>query len=329
MHPLLEIYHPEIPDFLAPFFETPELQRLRDVGMNCGCEYTRFPRFRHLPPYSRYRHSVGAALITWHFTRKTAPTLAALFHDVASPAFSHSVDFLRGDYLRQEATEAGTEEILRRSAVIPQLLERLGLTVDDVKDYHRYPIADNDAPRLSADRLEYTLGNLLGYGYFNAEELTRFYQDLRVAAAPDGAPELAFSDAETARDFAFAALACSKIYVSDEDRYAMQRLAEVLRDAIARGVLSERTLWTTEPEVIAALEHDAQSRLTWEEFRALHRMVPGETAPDDRRRIVFAKKRHIDPLVAGQGRVTELDAAFRAALREFLDQPQERWICGE
>ena len=49
------------PGWLREFCETPEMQRLKDVGMNCGCEYTSFPRFRNLAPYSRYRHSVGAA----------------------------------------------------------------------------------------------------------------------------------------------------------------------------------------------------------------------------------------------------------------------------
>ena len=84
---LLRLYHAELPAFLTPFLETPELRRLREVGMNCGCEYTAFPRFRNLPAYSRFSHSLGAALIVWHFTGDRAQTLAALFHDIATPAF--------------------------------------------------------------------------------------------------------------------------------------------------------------------------------------------------------------------------------------------------
>ena len=44
-------------------------------------------------------------------------------------------------------------------------------TTEDVADYHRYPIADNDSPRLAADRLEYTLGNLFNYGFCSPEQL--------------------------------------------------------------------------------------------------------------------------------------------------------------
>ena len=42
------------------------------------------------------------------------------------------------------------------------LLKRDNIKIDEVADYHIYPIADNDTPMLSADRLEYTLSNGLG-----------------------------------------------------------------------------------------------------------------------------------------------------------------------
>ena len=323
---LLRVYHPETPGFLAPFLALPELERLRQVGMNCGCEYTAFPRFQNLPESSRYHHSLGAARITWHFTRETAPTLAALFHDIATPVFAHTVDFLRGDYLQQEATEDGTGDLLRRSETLSKLLAPLGLRVEDVEDYHRYPVADNDSPRLSADRLEYTLRNILHYRFGSLEDLRRFYEDLCVASE-DGVPELAFQNLDIARDFAFAALRCSEIYVSPEDRYAMQRLSELLATAIQRGVLAQEDLYGVEPNVIAKLEADPETARAWSDYRALHEMVADETAPEADRRVVKAKKRSIDPWVVGLGRLSNIDKAFAAALNNFRDQSQEDWLC--
>lgn len=56
------IYSDSIPPLLAQLAETPAMQRLLDVGMHCGCEYTKFPILaRARRAYSRYEHSVGVA----------------------------------------------------------------------------------------------------------------------------------------------------------------------------------------------------------------------------------------------------------------------------
>ena len=157
------MYHEDIPAFLTECMKTPILKRLKLIGMNCGCEYTSFPQFAGLDSYSRYDHSIGVALIIWHFTGNRAQTIAGLLHDVASPVFSHAVDFMHGDYLKQESTEDGTERLIAGSVELQAILREYELTTADVCDYHRYPIADNDSPRLSADRLEYTIGNSINY----------------------------------------------------------------------------------------------------------------------------------------------------------------------
>ena len=121
-------------------------------------------------------------LIVWHFTGDPAQAAAGLLHDVATPPFAHVVDFLRGDHLTQEATESGTREIIESSPDLQAVLKQYGLSTDQVADYHVYPIADNDSPRLSADRLEYTLGNALNYGLLTRDEIAALYSDLTVAA---------------------------------------------------------------------------------------------------------------------------------------------------
>ncbi len=321
------IYHSEIPAFLSACAETPCMQRLKRVGMNCGCEYTSFPRFAGLMPYSRYDHSVGAARIVWHFTHDEKQTVAALLHDVATPVFAHVVDFLRGDYLRQEATESGTEAIIASDAALQRQLHTLGLSTEDVSDYHRYPIADNDSPRLSADRLEYTLGNLQNYRIRTQAQVQAFYDDLLVGTDEDGRPELVFCTEETAIDFAEAALVCSKIYVSDEDRYAMQMLSELLQYAIRIGVLAESDLNRDEPAVIDALCADERTANAWRVFRSCKTVLrASEPQADGVWRQIAAKKRYIDPLIAGKGRASELSKPLREAIGAFLKAPQTDWI---
>ena len=324
------LYHQDIPAFLAAFAQAPAVARLRHIGMNCGCEYTSFPRFRGLPPYSRFDHSLGVALIVWHFSRNRQQTVAGLLHDIATPVFSHSVDFMNGDYLTQESTEAGTEEIIAASPELQTLLRNNGLSTRDVCDYHRFPLADNDAPRLSADRLEYTLGNLLGYGICPPETIKAFYSDLTVGTNEDGQDELMFRTRRTAEDFSLAALQCSRVYVCDEDRYAMQILSELLRDAMERGVIHTGGLYATEPEVIAKLLGNRHTALLWERFRGYSRIIRSDAAGTPGQwRSIQAKKRYIDPQVKGHGRVSRFSPAFRGALHHFLQADQHFWICGE
>lgn len=324
------IYHNEIPALLLDCANTPCMQRIKAVGMNCGCEYTAFARFSGLAPYSRFDHSLGVALIVWRFTRDKKQAIAGLLHDVATPVFAHVVDFLHGDYMTQESTEDGTRAIIASDAALCAVLSENGLSVDDVCDYHRYPIADNDSPRLSADRLEYTLGNLLNFRIRTSDEVRGYYHDLTVIQNEDGEDELAFCTEKIAADFARAALVCSKIYVSDEDRYAMQMLAELLKDAIACGVLTEADLYTTEPQVIGKLLQNERTAAAWQRFRAYRSMRRAKepTGAGQWRRLA-AKKRYIDPLIANIGRVSAHSEAFRTAVEAFRSDPQDEWLAGE
>ena len=295
------IYHHGIPGFLRECMETPPVQRIKSVGMNCGCEYTAFPQFADMDSYSRYDHSVGVALIVWHFTHDRRQAVAGLMHDIASPVFAHVVDFMHGDYLTQESTEDGTEALIAGSAELQAVLGRCGLTTDDVCDYHRYPIADNDSPLLSADRLEYTIGNGINYGFCTLGDARRFYGDLVVGTNEHGADELMFRDAHVAEAFANVALACSKVYVSDEDRYAMQLLSEILAYAMEHRVIGKDDLYSTEPEVIGKLLSDERTASLWNGFCACRRTTsaPQPGATGCWRRVV-AKKRSIDPMVQGE-----------------------------
>lgn len=147
-----------LPETLSVFAETAPMRRLRQVGMHCGCEYTACPLYKGKPAYSRYLHSLGAAAIVWHFTKDEAQSLSALFHDIATPVFAPRCRFSErrppAAGIDRSADARHSDKRCKASGRPPCP----GLQTQDVDDYHRYPIADNDSPRLSSDRLEYTLG---------------------------------------------------------------------------------------------------------------------------------------------------------------------------
>ena len=197
-------------------------------------------------------------------------------------------------------------------------------------DYHRYPIADNDSPRLSSDRLEYTLGN--AYRVFGAslDEISAVYENLTVLESEDGQPELSFQDLTAAQVFSKWSLQQSHWFVSDDDRFFMQALSDLLRLALQEGVIARDDLWRTEPEVIAKLEADPRMKAYWSRYRRITGTASGQTPPEDTYAVkIRAKKRCIDPLVRtnrGAKRLTDLDADFAAQLQAFLRDDFDRYI---
>ena len=107
----------------------------------------------------------------------------------------------------------------------------------------------------------------------------------------------------------------------------MQALAELLRDAAALGVISESDLYTTEAEVIDRLLGDPRTAARWRAFRAYSRIDIAERPGDDGAwRRIRAKKRFIDPMVLGRGRISALFPAFARGLAAFLGESQELWL---
>lgn len=325
-----DLYTPSLPPTLFCMAQTRAMQRLARVGMHCGCEYAAFPIYRTAQPYSRYTHSLGTAAIVWHFTHDLCQATAGLLHDIATPAFAHAVDFLHGDHLRQESTEERTRAMIEESNELTSLLVRSGLTVDDVADYHRYPIADNDSPRLSADRLEYTLGNAR-LVFLETEDLLRgIYEDLFVGKNEDGQEELSFMHLPCAERFAQLSLRQSRWFVSDDDRFAMQYLADLLRDAQRCGALSEDDLYTDEETVIARLLAVPALAARFSDYRRVTGTVSGAQKPAGTYAIkVNAKKRSIDPLVQmpqGLCRLSSVSSAYASQLVAFRADDFDRWV---
>ena len=170
-----------IPDFLFDYIKTKEMQRIGKISLSCGTNRTRI--FNHKFDYSNLDHSVGVALIIWNFTKDKKQTLAGLFHDIATPTFKHCIDFMNGDHQKQESTEELTTKIIRESKQIMDLLNRDGVKLEEVDNYKIYPIADNDTPKLSSDRMEYTFSNGLFFNsknIWNLDEIRKIYENITV-----------------------------------------------------------------------------------------------------------------------------------------------------
>ena len=323
-----EILSREFPLWLLDYINTPEMQRLKDISQACGTDYVKL--YNHWDFYDVLEHSIGCALIVWNFTKDKKQTLSALFHDISTPVFKHCIDFLDGDYEKQESTEELTVSMIRNSNEIMELLKRDGIKLEEVCDYHIYPIADNDSPRLSSDRLEYTFMNgiKMNYGvFFSLADIKRFYEDLEVQVNEEGIPELGFKTLEIAEKFVCDASVLWPNWCDNRYKLVAQFYADTVRRLGELGELNRDDLYRyTEEHVIWLMNNSSDKELskTFKLFQECIEFYESDEKPsDDKYCISFnCKKRYLNPLVNINGeykRIYDVSQIVKEIIDEFLN----------
>ena len=291
------VLEPSFPEWLNDYIETKELLKQRYISVTCGKIYSNLFEIDFF--FSSLDHSVAVALIVWHFTHDKKQTLSGLFHDIATPVFKHCVDFLNGDYMTQESTEDLTSKIISSSKEIMDLLKRDNIKLEEVEDYHIYPVADNDTPKLSADRLEYSLSNaLLTYKLSNIDDIKKIYSDIVLGKDEDGTLELSFKSKETALEFVKITSKLSIIYRDDRTRYSMQLLADIIKKLNEDRLITKEDLYNMkESEVIEIIENSKYKEI----FNIWKNAKNVKVSKEKPKNVYFvhhgAKIRYIDPLV--------------------------------
>lgn len=204
LNPLIKKYFSilseSIPDFIYDYINTEAMQRIDKIGCGCGTDYVKL--FNKKFFYSNLGHSIGVALIIWNITKDKKQTLSGLFHDISTPVFKHCIDFMNGDYEKQESTEELSIKMITESNEIMKLLKKDNILVEEVSNCHKYPIADNDTPKLSADRLEYTLTHAIcSRSIWKLDDIEEIYKDITIYKNEDGIDELGFKSIEIAEKF--------------------------------------------------------------------------------------------------------------------------------
>lgn len=330
----LKILSPEFPEWLLEYIYTPEMLRLDGIGMSCGTLYTKVYNDKYF--YSSLTHSVAVALIIWHFTQDKKQTISGLFHDIATPTFKHCIDFMNGDSEHQESTEERTEQIIRNSKEIILLLERDNIRVEEVSDYHIYPIADNDTPKLSADRFEYTLsGGLYQVKVFELEAIRRYYNNIIILKNEDNIDELAFKDINICENFIHDISKLWPRWIEDEDRLCMQFIADLVKSMNIKNYITVDDLYRfSEYEVLRLIKKcdDNYIKNAFKNFEdATRDLVYKSDMPNNAIYCtsVKGKKRYINPLVSLNNkvaRIKDISSIANNDINNFLNMKLHNYI---
>lgn len=319
------VLEPNFPEWLNDYIETKELLKQRYISVTCGKIYSNLFEIDFF--FSSLEHSIAVALIVWHFTHDKKQTLSGLFHDIATPVFKHCVDFLNGDYMTQESTEDLTSKIIGSSKEIMDLLKRDNIKLEEVDDYHIYPVADNDTPKLSADRLEYSLSNaLLTYKLSNIDDIKKIYNDIILDKDEEDTLELSFKSKATALEFIKITSKLSIIYRDDKTRYSMQLLADIIKKLNEDRLITKEDLYNMKESEVIEIIGNSKYKDIFNIWKNAKNIKVSKEKPEN---VYFvhhgAKIRYIDPLV-NKKRISSISEEAKEEIDKNLSYDMNNYV---
>ena len=315
-----KILSKDFPLFLNDYIYTSEMQKLDGINQICGGYWRKENIYEDM--YSVLIHSVGVALIIWNFTHDKKQTIAGLLHDISSPAFKHCIDFLNGDVEKQESTEEQTVEVIKNSKEIMNLLKRDNIKLEEISDYKIYPIADNETPKLSADRLEYTFMNGIYYKkVWDLSTIKEIYEDIEIIQNESNISELGFKTIEIAEKFVDGASELWPLWVRAEDTITMYFFADIIEKMYNQKYITKDDLYQlSEKEIINLIKNCENEEISelFKKFMNSNSFIDCKEYRDDKfcvsRKI---KRRYINPLT-NNGRIYDVSIKARKRIDDYL-----------
>ena len=309
----------EYPKFIDKYLTTKTMKRIKNVSQFCGCDYTDLysPSFF----YSRFSHSLVVAHMTWHFTHNKIETISALLHDVGTPCFAHTIDYVFGDFLNQESSEKDIVDIIKND---PKLLERLEEDeshLEDLQDLSHYPILENHSPKLCTDRLDGVLHTCFIWLHTHTlKEVKEVYEDIVVLTNEDNNKELGFKTKKICEKFMNMVSIYTKELQGNKDKYVMHYISELVRSSFSKNLITLEDLYTKkESELIHIFEENFTS---WEYFKNTREIICTNNCPKNFYVSLNVKKRIVLPLVKENNkaiRITEVSDNAKKIFEELKE----------
>lgn len=169
------IYGPvTVEPILEQLIQTTAVQRLKQIHQG-GASYLVNPIWN----VTRYEHSIGTMVLIRLMGGSLEEQIAGLLHDISHTAFSHVIDFVL-KHKNEDYHETIYEKVIY-SSEIPQILKDYGYDYRDILfNESKWTILEQPAPKLCADRVDYTLRDMYHYGYITKQEIENFLSNLTI-----------------------------------------------------------------------------------------------------------------------------------------------------
>jgi hypothetical protein len=273
-------------------------------------------------PVSRFEHSVGVMLLVRRLGGSLDEQIAALLHDVSHTAFSHVIDYVFDGHDDQSYHDRVQAAYVARTD-LPDLLAGFGYDWRDLLDEARYPLLEQPAPALCADRLDYFFRDSLDLKLGTLEAIQHAVDRLTVWQG-----RIATDDLDVARWIAYTYLAADEASWANFREVGLYEVcAQAIRLGLEQNVITPDDFWGEDAAVWAKLraapDPDLRARIAL--VSPATRFVWDEAAPDFR---VSTKLRTVDPdvVIDGTARpLSALDAAFARERSAYMARKAGKW----
>ena len=203
--------------------------------------------YYHLDPFSRYEHSIGVLIILRRLNALLEEQMAGLLHDVSHTAFSHVIDQVFGDPLKETYQDETHLEFIKNSD-IPLILKRHGFDYKQICDNGRFFLLERPAPELCADRFDYSMRELVRFE--SAENIKLILSNIvnyhnRIVFISEYAAKVFSED--------YAKLQ-KEHWAGNETKARYHILSSILKIALGGGIILKEDINKTDSEVIGKLE---------------------------------------------------------------------------
>ena len=117
---------------------------------------------------------------------------------------------------------------------------------------------------------------------------------------------------------------CSRVYTSDDNRYCMEYLANLLKTALTKKLITQDDLYTNESSVIKNICKDKELSDKWEAFCHFHQVDISHNKKAGYYKI-NAKHRYFNPMIGNQ-RIINQSPKFKSELNSFLGDHFDRYV---
>lgn len=275
---------------LEELIETDAVQRLKKIHQ-AGASYL----VAESRDGNRFDHSLGVMRLIQLMGGTLEEQVAGLLHDISHTAFSHVVDQVV--FNEKETFHEEYKDWLINKSGIPDVLKKYQIDLQRIFNDHNWKILEQAAPDLCADRVDYTLRDLLTAGRISKAEIADFVN----ALAFRNQKMVVTNSAQAAWFTEQYYHEVAGLFMDPAEIYANHHMASLIREAISKKIINLQDMLLDDDERIIrkiANSGDAALNLQMNSLRKGIKVVLDDTVFDYHGK---AKARIVDPLVETDG----------------------------